>query len=316
MQPAKACSRLDRRSVPSGADGIDCRAAPWSHAVRPLPLAGGHRSRGNDVEMILLPQMRGVMAHRDVLRTLVKRDLRVRYARSVLGYVWTIIDPLAMAAIYFVVFTLIFGARKSGNQPYFLHLMIGMLAWQWFSQCLTETSRALLSESRLVRSTNVPRELWVVRVVIAKAIEYILSLPVLAVIAAVYVLTGQTSLNANLIYFPAAVVLTFLLAVGVGLILAPITVLVTDMARVIRILIRMGLYATPIIYSMHAAPEAIRRILIYNPLSGIMEMLRAGFFSDAWSQHAAIVSVVATFVILLVGMVVFRRLEPAVLKEI
>jgi ABC-2 type transport system permease protein len=85
--------------------------------------------------------------------------------------VWTIIDPLAMAAIYFVVFTVIFQARRSGNQPYFLHLMIGMLAWQWFSQCLTETSRALLAEARLVRSTNVPRELWVVRVVIAKGIE-------------------------------------------------------------------------------------------------------------------------------------------------
>lgn len=266
--------------------------------------------------MILVPQVRGVMIHRDVLRTLVKRDLRVRYARSVLGYVWTILDPLAMAAIYFVVFTYIFGARRSGNQPYFLHLMIGMLAWQWFSQCLTETSRALLAESRLVRSTNVPRELWVVRVVIAKGIEYLLSLPVLAVIAGVYVLIGKTHFNANLVFFPAAVALIFLLAVGTGLILAPITVLVTDMARVVRILIRMGLYATPIIYSMHAAPEAIRRILVYNPLSGIMEMLRAGFFSDEWSHHAAIVSVVATFVVLLVGMAVFRRLEPAVLKEI
>jgi ABC-2 type transport system permease protein len=266
--------------------------------------------------MILLPQMRGVMAHRDVLRTLVKRDLRVRYARSVLGYVWTIIDPLAMAAIYFVVFTLIFGARKSGSQPYFLHLMIGMLAWQWFSQCLSETSRALLSEARLVRSTNVPRELWIVRVVIAKGIEYLLSLPVLAVITAGYLITGGTSLNRNLVFFPIAVMLTFLLSVGIGLILAPITVLVTDMARVVRILIRMGLYATPIIYSMHAAPDAIRRVLIFNPLSGIMEMLRAGFFSDEWSQHAAIVSVVATFVVLLIGMVVFRRLEPAVLKEI
>ena len=67
-----------------------------------------------------------------------------------------------MACVYFVVFTQILDARDAGYDPYFLYLLTGLLAWQWFSQCMTETSRALLSEARLVRSTNRPRELWVV----------------------------------------------------------------------------------------------------------------------------------------------------------
>ena len=127
--------------------------------------------------MILLPQARGIIARRQVLDTLVRRDLRVRYAGSPVGYLWTILDPLAMALIYFVVFTFIFTARRVAYQPYVLFIVIGVLAWQWFSQCATETSRALLSESRLVRSTNLPRELWVVRIVVAKGIEFLLSLP-------------------------------------------------------------------------------------------------------------------------------------------
>ena len=141
--------------------------------------------------MILLPQARGIIARRQVLDTLVRRDLRVRYAGSPIGYLWTILDPLAMALIYFVVFTFIFKARSVGYQPYVLFIVIGVLAWQWFSQCATETSRALLSESRLVRSTNLPRELWVVRIVVAKGIEFLLSLPVMAGFAIFFIVVGR-----------------------------------------------------------------------------------------------------------------------------
>ena len=229
--------------------------------------------------MILLPQARGVIARRQVLDTLVRRDLRVRYASSAIGYLWTIIDPLAMALIYFVVFTYIFEARRVGYQPYVLFILVGVLAWQWFSQCATETSRALLAEARLVRSTNLPRELWVVRIVIAKGIE-------------------------------------FLLSVGLGLILAPVTVLFTDMPRIVRIALRMGFYATPIIYGVHAAPEFLQKILLLNPMAGILEMYRGGFFPHELNIPSIISSVVITFVTLVAGTIVFRRLEAPVLKEI
>lgn len=261
-------------------------------------------------------QARGLIRHRGVLRTLVKRDLRVRYARSWLGYVWTILDPLAMAAIYFVVFTFIFTTRRGGNQPYFLSLIIGMLVWQWFSQCVTESARALLQESRLVRSTNVPRELWVVRVVMAKGIEFLFSLPILALIVLGYMLAGKVRLHWTLVFIPASILLTFLLAIGVGLVLAPITVLVTDTTRVIRIAIRMGLYATPIIYSAQSAPPVLRNALMFNPLTGILELFRSGFFRHQINVPAVLLSVVITALVLLLGVWIFKRLEPAVLKEI
>lgn len=266
--------------------------------------------------MILAPELKGLIANRQVLDTLVRRDLRVRYARSVLGYLWSVLDPLAMSLIYFVVFTLIFKARHVGNEPYFLHLLIGLLAWQWFSLCMTETSRALLQESRLVKSTNLPRELWVVRVVLAKGVEFVFSLPVLVVFAAIYILRGQAHLNWTLVYFPVAMVLTFILATGVGLILAPITVLVTDMARVVRIGLRMGFYGTPIIYSIQSAPESLRKFLVFNPMSGIMELYRSGFFDTELGRRAVVIAVVVSVGVLVLGVAVFKRFEPAVLKEI
>jgi ABC-2 type transport system permease protein len=266
--------------------------------------------------MILVPQARGLLAKRRILGTLVQRDLRVRYAGSALGYLWTILDPLAMAGIYFVVFTLIFKARHVGFQPYVLFLIIGLLAWQWFSSSLTETSRALLSEARLVRSTNLPRELWVVRVVIAKGIEFLLSLPVLAGFTVFYLVKGDAHLNQRLLYIPVGLALQFVLLTGIGLILAPITALVTDTARVVRILLRMGFYSTPIIYGVHAAPEKIRSLLLFNPMTGILELYRAGFFPNDLNYKSVMLSAVLSFGVLVVGTIVFERLESSVLKEI
>lgn len=266
--------------------------------------------------MILVPQVRGLLAKRSILVTLVQRDLRVRYAGSALGYLWTVIDPLAMAAIYFVVFTLIFKARHIGFQPYVLFLIIGLLPWQWFSASLTDTSRALLSESRLVRSTNLPRELWVVRVVVAKMIEYLLSLPVLAGFTIFYLLKGQVHLNERLLLMPIGLLLQFVLLTGIGLILAPITTLVTDTARVVRILLRMGFYSTPIIYGVHAAPATLRNALLFNPMTGILELYRAGFFPADLNYKSVVLSAVLSFATLVAGTIVFERLEPSVLKEI
>jgi ABC-type polysaccharide/polyol phosphate export permease len=266
--------------------------------------------------MILVSQVNALVRRRQVLATLVQRDLRVRYARSVLGYLWTIIDPLAMACVYFIVFTQILKARDTGYSPYFLYLLTGLLAWQWFSQSMTETSRALLSEARLVRSTNLPRELWVVRVVIAKGVEFVLSLPVLAAFTIYYLVTGQTELHWGLVLFPVGIVLQFLLMVGIGLVLAPVTTLVTDTARVVRIALRMGFYATPVLYSVQAAPEGLRTLLLFNPMTGITEFYRAGLFSGRFDAVAMIVGAVITGVVLLIGVVTFPRLEPAVLKEI
>jgi ABC-2 type transport system permease protein len=255
-------------------------------------------------------------ARREILWTLVRRDLRVRYAKSALGYLWTVLDPLAMALIYFMIFVVVFRRPDAGHQPYFLFLLIGLLAWQWFNGSVAETSRALLAEAKLVRSTRLPRELWVVRVVIAKGIEYVLSLPVLIVFTGWYVLQGETQVNWRLVLIPLGIIMQFLLQVGIGLLLAPVTVLVDDTTRVVRILLRMLFYCTPIIFVIERAPEWLKVLLWFNPMSGILEFYRAGFFSNALQAPPIWAGVAVTFTLLMSGITVFGRLERAVLKEI
>lgn len=269
--------------------------------------------------MELVTRTRALWARRGVVSTLVTRDLRVRYSRSVLGYLWTILDPLLMSLIYFVVFVYVFDRDDLGHDPYFLFLVIGLLSWQWFSASLTDTSRALISEAKLVRSTNLPREIWVVRVILSKGVEYALSLPVLLGFLLIYLVRGEVDLNAWLVLFPLGIVLQAVALVGMGLILAPVTVLVTDMQRVVRIVLRMLFYATPVIYTSHLVPEPYDKLTWLNPLTGILELMRAGFFAHdrypiVWGAIA--VSVVLSVALLLLGVSVFRRLERGVLKEI
>ena len=103
-----------------------------------------------------------------MLLLLVRRDIKVRYAQSVLGYLWSVLDPLLMALVYWFVFTQIF-VRTVGESPYILFLLTGMLPFMWFQQTVGGSTNAIKDE-RLVRSTAMPREIWVLRLVVSKGL--------------------------------------------------------------------------------------------------------------------------------------------------
>jgi len=261
--------------------------------------------------------MAAVTRRRSILWTLVQRDLRVRYSRSLLGYVWTVLDPLLMASVYFVVFTFIFKAGgRVADKPYFLYLLSGLLAWQWFTGSVNDTAKSLIQEARLVRSTNLPREIWVIRCVLAKGVEFVFSLPVLVGFVLYYLVRGRVELDWELVFFPLGMLLQFVLLVGLGLLLAPLTVLATDMQRVVRIVLRFMFYLTPVLYGTHAVPEFLRVILAFNPLNGILSLYRGGLFARGISWVDVGISTGVTVVLLVAGFWTFSRLERTVLKEI
>jgi ABC-2 type transport system permease protein len=264
----------------------------------------------------VIKRIAAVWRRREILSTLVRRDLRVRYSRSILGYVWTVLDPLLMAVVYFVVFTFVFKAGRVADTPYFLYLLSGLLGWQWFTASVNDTTKSLIQEARLVRSTNLPREVWVIRCVLAKGVEFLLSLPILVGFVIYYLIRGQVELDWELVLFPVGVLLQFVLLVGLGLVLAPLTVLATDMQRVVRIVLRFLFYLSPVLYGAHAVPDPLRALLILNPLNGILSLYRGGLFERPVSWLDVGVSAGMSVALVVLGFVVFSRLERAVLKEI
>lgn len=246
------------------------------------------------------------------LRILIYRDLQIRYAGTWLGYLWTLLDPLAMAFIYWLVFTQIIGAKNIGEQPYILFLLTGILSWTWFNGSVTDSARSLVVESKMVRSIAIPRYLWVIKSIGAKGTEFLLAFPILIIIT----LITQAKVNFEIFWILFAIVLQFLLLSGIGLILAPLTVLARDTSNLLRILLRMMFYLTPIIYGISDIPEKYQILSYFNPMTGIISMYRAGFWAEPNLVTAVIFSTIISISIFIIGVVFFKRIEKTVLKEV
>lgn len=243
---------------------------------------------------------------------LSSRDLRVRYATSALGYFWSVLDPLVMSLIYWFVFTQVF-KRSVGEDPYIVFLITALLPWVWFNAAVSDFTKAFNKDARLVRSTAIPRSIWVNRIVLSKGIEFLFSLPVLALFA---IVSTGTTVGWGLLWIPVAILLQTVLLVGLGLVVAPLCVLWTDLERTTRLILRALFYATPIIYGVNDLPGIFPQLAALNPLSGIFTLYRVGFFPDQWNTLSVVASAVLSFAALGLGIIVFRRLERPVLKEL
>ena len=249
--------------------------------------------------------------YRHSLWLLTRRDLSVRYSTSALGYLWSILDPLLMSAIYWFVFTQIFH-RTSDLEPYIVLLLSALLPWMWFNGAVSDCTKAFLREAKLIRSTKIPRSIWVNRLVLSKGIEFVASLPVLAVFA----IFSGARVNPDLLLFPLAMLLQVVLTIGVGLIVAPLVVFFRDLERAIRLILRLAFYGSPIVYGLSDLPDQYHLLLSFNPLTGIFCLYRAAFFPTELDWSAVAFSAVISVIVLGVGILVFSRLVRSVLKEI
>jgi ABC-2 type transport system permease protein len=264
----------------------------------------------------MVRRIRAIVARRDILRLLVARDLKIKYADSKLGYLWSVLDPLLMSGVYWFVFTQIF-ARGVGREPYLLFLLCGMLPWNWANGVIRDSARALTADAKLVRSSNLSREVWILRVVGSKLMEFLFSLPVLLLFAVIYMQAPSWYVLA----WPLAMLIQTVFLVGIGLTLAPLAVLYTDIRRLLRVVLRVLFYLSPIIYGVRdvqdRAPDWVATIYILNPLAGVFDLYRAAFFPEFFSGWAeVVVGAVVAFLFLALGTVVFSRLEGRALKEL
>lgn len=248
--------------------------------------------------------------YRRSLWILTTRDLKVRYSTSALGYLWSILDPLVMAGIYWFVFTVVFG--RVGHEPYIVFLLAGLLPWMWFTGAISDSTRAFTKEAKLIRSTTIPRTIWVARLVLSKGIEFVASIPVLAL----FVIFAGATLHVEALWWLLAIVLQAALTLGIGLLVAPLVVFFRDLERAVKLVLRFLFYASPIIYGLSDLPEELRFWAAFNPLAGIFSLYRAAFFPQELDWFAVAISGGMTVVFLVVGFLVYRASIRRVLKEI
>ena len=191
------------------------------------------------------------------------------------------------------------------------------LPWVWFNSAVSDFTRAFSKDARLVRSTSIPRSIWVNRIVLSKGIEFLCSLPVIALFVVVSLFSeAPAQLNWGLLWIPVAIALQSALLVGLGLLVAPLCVLWTDLERTTKLVLRALFYASPVIYGVEDLPGVFETLAAFNPLAGILSLYRVGFFPEEWDPWVIAVGAVMSLAFLAVGMITFRSLERPVLKEL
>ncbi|QUX30073.1 ABC transporter permease [Nocardiopsis akebiae] len=280
------------------------------------------------MEVAVASRALAVWEHRKVVGLLVRRDLKVKYQQSVLGYAWTMLEPLALTGVYFVVFGVILNAQRGMPEDapggFLLFLVAGILPWNTFGAILSEAPRAMITHAKLITTMKVPREIFPIATVGTKFAEYLLTWPVLIIF--VIFLGGRPSWEGVLVWLPLAVVLQFAFGLGLTLFLSAVNVLLRDVERLVRIASRILFYGSAILFpatmvlDSTTVPEWAKTLFQLNPLLGIFEMHRAvwfaGFDELTPSTLALTSSVVGSVLMLIIGYWTFRRLEMSVLKEL
>jgi ABC-2 type transport system permease protein len=245
-----------------------------------------------------------------VLRMLVARELKRKYATSYLGYVWTLLEPAMMIAVYWLVWGHV---ARLGISNYVMFIAAGMLPWLWFRSSVTASTDVLTSNSRLVSSVSLPREMYPLSMVLTKSVEFLLTLPIVVALAAIY---GMPPTH-YLFYLPLVIVLELILCVGLALLLSALTTLFIDLERALTVFMRLLFYLTPVIYPTARLHGSIRAVYVLNPLVGIIELHRAIWFPNTViDAKIVLISVVGSLLAFVGGWAAFIKLEPAVLKEL
>ncbi|WP_327030328.1 ABC transporter permease [Micromonospora sp. NBC_01740] len=266
-------------------------------------------------------------SHRTSLRILVRRDLAVKYQQSVLGYLWSLIEPLGLGAIYWFVFGILYSRdtnRHLGDaaDSYPLFLLTGIFAWMWTSSALSEATNALTGQARLITTMNVPRQVFPIGRVTGRFAEYAAGLPILLAVAVGYAAAGRVEPGWSLLALPLAVAVQAVLLVGLALLLSAVNVLMRDVERFMRLVVRVLFYATPIIYPLSLVRDAdlpgwLKVAFELNPLVGIFQLHHSVWYPDEFPDARLLAtSVGVSLLVLAAGWWSFRRLEPAVLKEL
>lgn len=278
------------------------------HESRRQPLQRGKSlgalAYGNDV--------RGLWEHRQVLRMMVLRELQRRYSGFRLGYVWTLLEPLGMTFVLWLVFSLVLGKNRLGTDPYFLFIAVAILPWWWFTHGVAACARVFNRGTPWLRTSTLPTNIWVMRAVLVSMAEFLLSLPVVLIA----MLVTWKLPSPLIVLFPVAIAFQLWFMYGLGLLVSAASAVIRDLERIIRIGLRTMFYLSPVLYSIANIPEHVRPFAALNPLVAIFGLYRVGFWpAETESIGLFLVALSVCVVIVLAGMITFRRLLPRILKE-
>lgn len=249
--------------------------------------------------------------YREMIAGLVRKDLRGRYKGSVLGFLWTFVNPLLQLVVYTIVFATIL---RNDIDKYYLFLFVALIPWIFFSSSLTGGSGAILGQKSLVTKIYFPREVLPVAYVTT---NFVNMLYCFIVVFIVVFISGVKLSIVGLLYLPLVMIIEYILAMGIALISSSVTVYFRDMEHILSIVQLAWMYLTPIMYSGDIIPARYKPLFLLNPMTSIITAYRDILYYGRAPESITLLQAGSlSIIVFVVGIIVFDKLKFRFAEEL
>lgn len=249
--------------------------------------------------------------NRALLSELVRTDFKLRYQGSVLGYAWSLLRPLLMFLILYVVFTK-FLRIGEGVPNYPIYLLLGIVLWQFFSDMTNQSLGSVVGRGDLIRKIRIPR--WII--VLSSSVSAVINLCLNLMVVAIFMILSQIEVTFSILWLPVALVEIYIFALGLSLFLAAAFVKYRDVSYIWEVVIQAGFYLTPILYPLTVITNvSFQKLLLINPMAQAIQDARnvvvtqeAITIAEVFQTGAVrLIPITITLITLIIGVLYFRR---------
>lgn len=247
--------------------------------------------------------MKSLSGYFHLLREITLSDFQLRYKNSTMGFIWVILEPLAMMSIMYIIFARIVRIQIENYQ---LFLLIGLVQWQLFSRGTNSAINALSGRSDILKKIYFPRRIMVLSMCLTTLMMTGFEISIFLVMGLIFGL----KFHLGLLWLAPMFFLEFMLVYSLGLLMAPLNLRVRDLGSLWSIVLRMGFYLSPVLYSVDFIPEAYRKLYLLNPMASLIHTTRHFLFPEAPYQGQFHITLLTIAVLFVAGHLVFRWMEP------
>jgi len=248
--------------------------------------------------------LKELWAYKDLLLTLTYRDLRVRYAQTVLGFLWAGLQPLATLTIFTLVFSRV-AKVNTGDIPYPLFALAGMSGWTYFSNVLNGAGSSIVGAQGMISKIYFPRLV----IPLSKALGSLVDFGVVFLFLIVLMFWYGISPGPAFFLFPVFLFLALLSGLAIGIWLSALTVRFRDFQQLVPFVVQLGMYATPVAYPASLVPEQYQFWYFLNPMAGVVEGFRWSLLGGPVPGVMTFVSASVVLIIFITGLYYFRSVE-------
>lgn len=276
-----------------------------------MTTAEHHRSDDQVPTLIIRPPKKWVpvnlseiWSYRELLASFTRRDIKIRYKQTALGFLWVIIQPLFMV----VIFSIFFGGLAnvpSDDVPYPLFVLAALLPWTLFAEGLTRSTTSMVTNSQIMTKVYFPRLIMPISGVLSPLVDFVVSISILAVFMAYYGFVPTI----NVVLLPLFILLALATSLGVGLWLSALNAKYRDFQYTVPFIIQLWMFASPVVYSASLLPESVRFLYGLNPMAGVIQGFRWALLGTEMPGSMILVSVGMVALLLITGLFYFRRME-------